>query len=988
MGKRPEPSYTRWMAGLSRKTVTVLFADIVNWTPLGEALDPESIRAFQTRLFDEVRTVIERHGGTVEKYMGDAVMAVFGVPHVHEDDALRAVRAADEMRAALARVNATAARPISLRTGLNTGEVVAGGGHGLITGDAVNVAARLETAAGPGEILIGAQTYELVRDAVLAEPVEPLEVKGKSTRVVAWRVTAVIPGAPGRARRFDSNLVGRDAELALLRQALDRVARQRSPHLFTILGAAGVGKSRLARELIARARANAQILVGRCLPYGEGITFWPLRDMVRALDVGSLVGPAHAAVIQHAASGGAVMPDAMLRALRFLVEALGRERTVVIVLEDVHWAEPTLLDVVERLTATMRDTPVLVLCLARPEFFDDRGAWGRGALNATTILLEPLDSNESEQLVANLSGPSIPRPLIATITDVAEGNPLFLEEMVAMVVEDPTTVSVPPTIHALLTARLERLPQPERDVLAAASVLGRFFSQGGVEELLSTAVGEQLESLVRKELVRPRPAASGDAREFRFRHILIRDAAYGALPKERRAEWHARVAEWLDTSGDGEIEELVGYHLEQAAICLDDLGRPDRTLSVRAGARLGATGRRAVEHHDMPAGAALLRRALALLDAEEDEVPSLLHALSTALWGVAETAEADEMLELAIAGAISSRDRRLEWTARLDQVARRSVSGGGGDGDVERVATEARDVFEKLGDHAGLARCWRRFALVSSRRCRLEQAEREASAALTHAQAAGDLQERARAIDLLCTALLVGPRPAEQGITACRRLLAATDGNILVEANVASSLVGLEAMAGRFDDARALAARAGAIYEELGLRQLQAGLAQIVASMELLAGDASAALAELDTAAALDRGPAYAHTAAIRAEALLVSGRVEEADAAATEALALAADHDVEARLRAGSVCTRVDVAARRTTEALATSAAVLALAEETDALILRGDAHRARACALTAAGDGRGAAEHVALAAQLYRRKGRAVSVETAVLVTGPRGR
>src|SRR5215207_6223597 len=477
------------MAGLSRKTVTVLFSDVVDSTPLGESIDPEAVRAVLTRLFDEMRVVIHRHGGTIEKVIGDEIMAVFGIPQVHEDDAVRAVRAAAEMREALAALNERVRLPLRVRTALNTGEVVAGDGHTLVTGDAVNTAARLRSAARPGEILVGRPTYNLVRDAVLAEPLEPLSVKGKSAPVDAWRVTAVIPDAPGRARRLDSPLVGRETERALLLQAYARAVGTRSCHMFTVLGAAGVGKSRLLNSVLDEMKPEATSLVGRCLAYGDGITYWPLRDVVHDLDLAAHIDAEDVAAVHGAIGVGetvAVPPEDIQRAVRRLAEALARAHPIVLGFDELHWAEPTFLDLVEHLADAIRDAPVLLVCLARPELLEERPSWAGGKLNSTTILLEPLDAEESDALVARLGGGGVPPDLRRQIAEVTEGNPLFIEEMVAMALEDPSAVAMPPTIQALLTARIERLAPEEQRVLAAASIAGRFFSRAAVRQLAGT----------------------------------------------------------------------------------------------------------------------------------------------------------------------------------------------------------------------------------------------------------------------------------------------------------------------------------------------------------------------------------------------------------------------------------------------------------------------------------------------------------------------
>ena len=366
-----------------RKTVTVVFCDLTGSTALGERLDPETVRATMRRYFEDARGILERHGGTVEKFIGDAVMAVFGVPQAHEDDALRAVRAAVELRAAVATIG------LQARIGVNTGEVVAGEGDALVTGDAVNVAARLEQNAEPGEILIGQETQQLVRDAVQVEPVE-LELKGKSAPVAAYRLLHIDSESAGLVRRLDSPIVGRERELQRLRDDFDNVVSQRSSYLFTLLGAAGVGKSRLVEEFIRETADRARIVRGHCLHYGEGITYWPLVEVLLQLGadaegVLALPSPNEAAV-----------------ATRKLLEAEAAERPLVVVWDDIQWAEPTFLDLIEHITDWSRGAPIFVLCVARPELLQLRPAWGGGKANATSLLLEPLGSDETSTLIDNL----------------------------------------------------------------------------------------------------------------------------------------------------------------------------------------------------------------------------------------------------------------------------------------------------------------------------------------------------------------------------------------------------------------------------------------------------------------------------------------------------------------------------------------------------------------------------------------------------------
>jgi DNA-binding SARP family transcriptional activator len=394
-----------------RKTVTVLFCDLVGSAALGEELDPELFDELLERYYDAAAGVIAAHGGSVAKYAGDEVMGVFGLPQVHEDDALRAVRAASELPEAVGGLG------LAVRIGVNTGEVVAGG-EALVTGDPVNLAARLQEAAAPGRIVLGEATWRLARDAIRAEPVD-VQVKGKAKPLRGWRLDELIPGAPAFERRLDAPLVGRERALAKLRGVFDDVVADQAPHLFTLVGSAGIGKTRLALEFAAAVGDNARVLVGRCLPYGDGITYWPIVEIGRQLgDVDAearrLLGDADAiaplladAVGQGGSAGG---QEEIFWALRRLFEALARERPLVLVFEDIHWAEPTLLELVEHLADVARDAPLLLLCLARPELLEERPGWGGGKLNASSLLLEPLSEAESDTLIDVLLGPGRSRP--------------------------------------------------------------------------------------------------------------------------------------------------------------------------------------------------------------------------------------------------------------------------------------------------------------------------------------------------------------------------------------------------------------------------------------------------------------------------------------------------------------------------------------------------------------------------------------------------
>ena len=585
--------------------MTVLFCDVSGSTAFAESRDPEAVRAVMTRYFEVARAAIERHGGTVEKFIGDAVMAVFGVPTIREDDALRAVRAAQELRDGV---------DIPVRIGVNTGEVVTGTGDSLVTGDAVNIAARLEQAAGAGEVLIGERSYELVRGAVEAELLPPLEAKGKSEPLTAYRLGAVT-GETGVTRRSDAPFVGRAREQALLAGAWERCVSERACALFTILGTAGVGKSRLASEFLDQ--VDATIVRGRCLSYGDGITYWPVVEVVLQLLRGEPPpSPAIAALL----GDGIASADDIAVATRKVFEAAAAVRPLVVVLDDLQWGEPTFLDLVEHVADWSRDAPILLLCLARPDLLDLRSSWGGGKLNATTVLLEPLNLTETDELIdALLAGADIEPDLRERIRASSDGNPLFVEQMLAMIENSPGDVTVPPSIQALLAARLDQLPAPERAALERGAVEGQVFHRGAVAALAPNDpdVPSRILGLVRKELVRPSVAALPDEEAFRFRHLLIRDAAYEALPKAERAVLHERFADWLEHHGGPlvELDEILGYHLEQAAYYRRELGEASPELEVRAGIRLGAAGARAVTRMDGHASESMLHRAADLLPA-------------------------------------------------------------------------------------------------------------------------------------------------------------------------------------------------------------------------------------------------------------------------------------------------------------------------------------------------------------------------------------
>jgi class 3 adenylate cyclase/tetratricopeptide (TPR) repeat protein len=661
--------------------VTVVFCDLTGSTALGDVTDPEAVRGTMRSYYDAMRTILERHGGTVEKFIGDAVMAVFGVPVAHEDDAFRAVRAAWEMRAAIPELGLTA------RIGVNTGEVVAGEGDTLVTGDAVNIAARLEQAAEPGEVLIGGETRRLVRDAVRVEPVA-VDAKGKSEPVQAFRLTEVDPEAQAVARRFETPLIGRAAELEQLRQAYERAIREQRCHLFTLLGPAGVGKSRLVAEFLAS--ADAAVLEGRCLDYGEGITYWPVVSILKQL------GDRAEAALVKVVEGGS-LPNEVPWTVRTLLEEVALERPLVVVFDDVQWGEDTFIDLVDHIADLSRGAPILLLCIARPDLLDKRPGWGGGKLNATTILLEPLSADECNELIA-VHG-EVAAGMRERILSAADGNPLFVEEMVALV-QEIGDVRVPSTVQALLQARIDQLGADERAVVERGAVEGQIFHRGAVAELARpTQVDPHLVGLVRKELIRPTPPTLTGEQAYRFRHLLIRDAAYDALPKATRAELHERFAGWLAEHAPEliELDEVLGYHFEQAARYHAELGSARDDLAARAGRHLSAAGRRAGERGDTPASLKLLGRALVLRPPGPDHEAAFLDRLTLLL-----RARADDALIRDIDELERSVDDRLRMHGRLAR-ALLGVETSGDAASGDRLVLEARELFEKAGDERGLA---------------------------------------------------------------------------------------------------------------------------------------------------------------------------------------------------------------------------------------------------------------------------------------------
>ena len=929
----------------TRKVVTIVFSDLKGSTSLGEALDSEALREVMTRYFDAMRGELERHGGVIEKFIGDAVMAVFGLPRLHEDDALRAVRAAAGMQAALEELNGELQRvygvQLANRTGVNTGEVVAGDpatGQRLVTGDAVNVAARLEQAAGEREVLLGGLTYRLVQDSVDAEEVEPLALKGKSEPVPAYRLVRVHEVVDADARH-GAPLVGREHELEAITAALDEAAATRSARLVAIVGDAGVGKSRLTAEFLERASERALVLEGRCLPYGDGITFWPVAEAVRAQSgivnddggdearekLASFAGGAGEDVMSRLSSaiGLADEPypvEELFWAVRRLLEHLASERPVVFVVQDVHWAEPTLLELLEHLVQAIDESPVLLVCPTRPELLEQAPDWGSGE-RATRIVLDPLDAANSKAMIeALLGGASLEPAVLERIVAAAEGNPLFAEQLLRMLTDegaleqrdgtwvassDLAELHVPPTIQALLASRLDTLEHAERSVIEPASVVGHVFPEAAVAALappdVSPRVPLELATLTHKHLVER--VEDGEDGAHRFHHIMIRDTAYEGILKRARADLHERFVVWADGVNRDrgvEFEEILGYHLEQAWTYLSELGPLDdrgRAIGEDASRRLSSAGRRAFGRGDVPAAATLLGRAAALLPEAHPQRLRLLpeHGEALLLMGRFEAATA--VLDEAIghegtAPAAAARARLVQLLVRL-----RTGDEGWDPAAVEREIAGTIEVFRDAGDEAGLATAWRLLAWLAGIACRFGDAAEASRHAIEHAKLAGDVRQERRATATYAAAAALGPTLVDEAIERCEAAIELTAGDRQSEGIVLSVLATLYAMQGEFDHARALAARGRTVFDELGLDMEKARLGMEASSIERLAGDLEAAERELRAAYdALDAvGERYvlSTVAGFLAQTLLELDELEEASAFCDRSRELATDADV-----------------------------------------------------------------------------------------------
>jgi class 3 adenylate cyclase len=1008
------------------KTVTIVFADLIGSTPLAERLGPELFRDISRRYESIAREVLERFGAMV-RFVGDGAMAVFGIPQLQEDDALRAVSAAIRLRNELAglseQLEATLGVQLHLRIGINTGEVV---DDSLPVGDSVNTAARLEQSAGQDEILIADSTRQLVKGAVITEPIRARNLRGKGFPVEVWRVLDVEQGPMGAVPASAGPFVGREHELGMLRLAFDRVLAQHTCHLITVLGEPGIGKTRLASEFERRLHRRARVIRSRCKPRGDGTGAPPLTQLLEEA-VG--MGPdARAAIdgrlvevpqvdresmrrIEELLSPQPqrdVTPEGAAWAVRHLFHSLANRRPVVILIDDLEWADPTLLRLVEYVAETSREFPILILCLARLELMERRQDWGGGKPNSTILSLLPLTHEQSRELIEGLLHPApAVDELMASLTEAAGGNPLHAEELVTLVNErrqsptkaDPAAVefaelSTPPTIHVLLAARIDRLSPAEQLTIERAAIVGGEFRLTEVATLAAPVgraeVVASLSSLVRKELLRSTGAAAAvDDQFFRFRHRLMHEAAYRRVAKQARADLHERYAEWLSRSGSpraDDAEALIGHHLEAAYRYSTELRQTERarTLARQAGERLAAAGRRVVGRDDA-AAVPLLARAVALLSDNDAIRRDALLDQAAAAGGTGDATWAAQVYAEALEMARSAGDERrathallgqleVQWFERLQDFLEPG----------REQIDAAIEVFEGMQDIGGQAKAWRLLAYIEAVVGRSRAAVRASQRAIESARRSGDELLEARSQRLHCFLLDWGPTPVDDVARYCEQVLAwaRRQGMPSLESDSLHILARTTAMRGDFEEARKLLGTAKNISDR-GEFLIWAGWRVSAAQVELLADQPDRAeqfiQPALDQLVSRGASGSQATVAALLARSLLLQDRDEEAEQAIRICRRTAADNQLDSQIKwreVGAV-----LAARRGELALAQRLAEEAatLADRYEQLDSQGQAYLDLALVYRVANRHKDAGLAARTARDLFERKGNLVSAAKA---------
>jgi len=948
-----------------RRLVTLLHADVEL-----PALDAEVAAQELRRCFRIVSAALTRHGGTADQVTGDAIVAAFGVPVSHEDDALRAARAALEIRTELASFGEEHGVSLDVRIGIETGEVVATPSDSqrrFVSGEAVGIAARLAQAAERDEIVVGARAGRLIDHAAVLESLGELDVKGRRERVRAYSLLEIAPIAPAFERRLDAPFVGRTRELAVLRRALKDAVAGSSVRTIFVVGHPGVGKSRLAAELTAR-RKGVTALAGRCLSYGDGITYWPLREVLQQAQQGD-----ERDAILAALDADSPPPAAELAlAFRRFCETLARVRPLVLTFDDLHWGEPTFLDLVEYV-ASKSEAAILVVCLAREELVENRLAF---LGDTERIVLDALSSEETDALLKGLGGGVLETDQRDRIVDAAEGNPLFLEQLLAIALEGAGERAMPETVQALLAARLDRLGPGERAVLERGAIVGKEFTADDVASLLDPDVAHTAEAhlgtLSKRGFVRPHGAGA-----LSFRHVLVQEAVYRSAPKRLRAELHGRFARRLDQvyADLAELDEFVGYHLEQAHRLHLELRETDE-LAGEAGRRLGAAGTRALRRGDVHAAGNLLERATSLLAVDHALRGELLCELGLVRVAAQDSDGAMTVLTEAIAGATEAGDARIEWRARieLEYIRLRRETQRTAD-DLLNATAEGIPVFERVSDRRALGRAWLLAGFVhGGHRGDHRTWQQSAERALEHYKAVG--WPTSTCVGEIAAALYWGPTPVEDAVLRCESLLLDETLDLPGAAYLRAFLGGLLAQRQEFDRARERVQSAGTTLEDLGLRAAtDTYCTPVLGEIELLAGNASLSAQVLrDLCDRLDEAKDFSHLASRAsdlAEALAEQGLFDEADDWTRVAEARAATDDVKAQMMWRPIRARVHAHRGQFAIAEALAREAVALAEATDDLNRRAKTQRDFGDVLRLAGNARDATSAFGRALEFYEQKG-----------------
>jgi DNA-binding SARP family transcriptional activator len=985
---------------LARRPVTVLCVALRVTPRSGAELDPEAHGVVTERMVSTLTAVLERHGGKLAASSSEHLMGVFGVVTLHEDDALRAVRASLEAREALTAEAAALPRhyraKLEYRFGLATGEALVGGPGPLgFAGDVGAQAVRLADAAGPGQIFISHQTQQLAAGAIETEGLGPDRFLLRSAHA----------GLRPLAVRLDAPLVGRGEEVRRLEAAYTQAVRDRVTTAVTVIGEAGLGKTRLVQEFVGRLGREAHVLTGRCLSYGEGITFWPLQEVVRQAGGGDdsaerikalLAGEADATAIAeqlHRALGpgsrGRTAAAEIFWAARRLLEALAQRRPVLAIFEDLHWAEPTFLDLVESLALQPGRAPITVVCIGRPELLDQRPAWAADDGRSACIQLAPLGEGPAAALLDSLSaGQGIPPSTRARLIDTAGGNPLYLEQLAVSLSEQggsDVRPAVPPTIAALLSARLHRLGPGASSVLVRAAIVGKDFGEEEIRPLLPAEarapLSRNLQSLVAKGLVQRGP--SRDAYdEYSFRHILIQEAAYRSIPKSLRAELHHSYADWMEATIPEPYparSEILGYHLEQSVRYRTELRPADpesAALSLRAAAHLETAGVAAHDRGDDVAAVNLLHRAAMLRPGDDPALGRLYTSLGTALVEAGQLEKARAALDEAQRVTATHGDERQYARARVEALlVYLRMNPDEAETEIARALPELRREFEASQDDLGICRTLQLEAAPHWNRSRSGPAENAWLRAADYARKVNDRRQLADIFSWLASAALWGPTPAPEGIQRCKDYLDEVGNHPLGKAEILLNLAGLYAMQDDFAAAQSALDSAKSLLETLG-PTMTAIMLSPAALVAMLADDPATAerylRLEYDSLFSMGERRLLATTAAALARAIAAPGpgRYDEAIRLIAVSREAAAD-DTSAQVIGRGLHARIlaDRGRYREAEELARSAA--ALAAQTDFLSDHADALLELSHVLAAAG--RAAEAHVAAARalDLYQRKG-----------------